>query len=185
MLADVAAASGPEAIDVAPRADLRSFAEIFEEQRPRALRLAYGMTGDAALAEDVVAEAFARTYRQWVKGRVDDPSAYVRRAVVNEVRNTWRRLAVRRRHAATQHGREPVTIARDERVADADLLQRALAGLSPRVRAVVILRIVEDLSEVQTAETLGISTGAVKAYLSRGLDRLRETIAAKEGDSGA
>ena len=53
------------------------------------------------------------------------------------------------------------------------------------MRAVVILRIVEDLSEVQTAETLGISTGAVKAYLSRGLDRLRETIAAKEGDSGA
>src|SRR4051812_16697427 len=99
MLTDVVA-GGPPTVEVARKTDLRSFAEIFEDQRPRALRLAFAMTGDESLAEDVVAEAFARTYRQWTKGGVRDADAYVRRAVVNEVRGTWRRLAVRRKHAA-------------------------------------------------------------------------------------
>ena len=76
--------------------DLTAFAEVFEAQRPSALRLTFAMMGDAAAAEDVVAEAFARTYERWVKGEIANPDAYVR-AVVNEVRSTWRRLAVRRK----------------------------------------------------------------------------------------
>jgi RNA polymerase sigma-70 factor (sigma-E family) len=162
--------------------ELRTFARVFEEQRPLALRLAYAMTGDATLAEDVVAEAFARTYRRWLKGGVDNPDAYVRQAVVNEVRSTWRHVAVRRRHAALQERREPTTAFPDDTIADADLLQRALATLAPRARAVVVLRVVEDLSEQQTAESLGLSVGTVKSYLSRGLNRLRAALRTTQGD---
>ncbi len=179
MLIDVGV--GPEPSELGVQANLRSFAQLFEEQRPGALRLAYAMTGDAQLAEDVVAESFARVYERWVKGALQDPDAYVRSAVVNQVRTVWRRLAVRRRHAATRRV-ESAPPQGTDRVADVDRLQRALAVLSPRVRAVVILRIVDDLSEQRTAEVLGCSVGTVKSYLSRGLERLRADLTSAEGD---
>jgi RNA polymerase sigma-70 factor (sigma-E family) len=160
--------------------DLGSFAALFESERRSALRLAYTMTGDTTLAEDVVAEAFARTYERWAKGKVDDPGAYVRRAVVNEVRSSWRRLAVRRKHAAKERRVEPSTAARADRLADADVLERALTSLPARQRAVVVLRVVEDLSEQDVAAALGCSVGTVKSHLSRGLARLREAL----GDEG-
>ena len=165
--------------------DLGGFADLFESQRAPALRLAYAMTGDPVVAEDVVADAFARTYERWSKGKVNDPAAYVRRAVVNETRSVWRRVAVRRTHAARQRQTEPSTAFSGDSVADADVLGRALATLSPRQRAVVVLRIVDDLSEHDVAETLGCSTGTVKSHLSRGLDRLREALIASEGDTNA
>lgn len=165
--------------------DLSAFAARFEAQRASALRLAYAMTGDASMAEDVVAEAFARTYERWVKGKVDDPDAYVRRAVVNEVRSTWRRLAVRRKHAARERHVEPSTAFRADSIADADVLQRALSTLAPRERAVVVLRVVDDLSEQDVAAALGVSVGAVKGYLSRGLEHLRDALRANEGDDDA
>jgi RNA polymerase sigma-70 factor (sigma-E family) len=165
--------------------DLSAFAARFESQRGSALRLAYAMTGDAGMAEDIVAEAFARTYERWVKGKIDNPDAYVRRAVVNEVRSTWRRLAVRRKHAARERHVEPSTAFRADSIADADVLQRALSTLAPRERAVVVLRVVDDLSEQDVAAALGISVGTVKSYLSRGLERLRESLRENEGDDDA
>ncbi|HTL84492.1 MAG TPA: sigma-70 family RNA polymerase sigma factor [Acidimicrobiia bacterium] len=185
MLTNVVVGGPAVEAEVTESRDLRTFAAVFEEQRPRALRLAYAMTGDASLAEDVVAEAFARTYRQWLKGAVRDADSYVRRAVVNEVRGTWRRLAVRRAHAARERRVEPTTNFGDDQIADADLLQKALATLPPRVRAVVVLRVVEDLSEQQTAEALGLSVGSVKGYLSRGRERLRTALGDTEGASNA
>ena len=183
MLSDVSAGA-PRAIPVLEN-DLGRFARVFEEQRPKALRLAYAMTGDREIAEDAVAEAFARTFRHWLKGGVQEPEPYVRRAVVNEVRGTWRRVEVRRRHAARERRVEPRSEFGDDRIADADRLQAALTVLPPRVRAVVVLRVVEDLSEQQTAEALGLSVGTVKGYLSRGLERLRAALADTEGDSNA
>jgi RNA polymerase sigma-70 factor (sigma-E family) len=183
MLADVSAESRDE-VEIVDT-DFRSFAQLFEDQRRGALRLAFAMTGDAHIAEDVVAEAFARTFRNWAAGRVHDPESYVRRAVVNEVRSTWRRLEVRRRHAARERRTAQLSPSSSaiDRIGDVDVMQRALQTLSPRVRAAVVLRIVEDLSERQTAEVLGCSVGSVKGYLSRGLDRLREELGAGEGDS--
>jgi RNA polymerase sigma factor (sigma-70 family) len=131
----------------------------------------------------VVAEAFADTFRQWAAGKVHDPDTYVRGAIVNEVRTTWRRLQVRRRYAARERLVEPTTSSAMDGVADADLLARALATLPPRVRATVVLRIVEDLSEQQTAAALGCSIGTVKGYLSRGLERLRVALTETAQDS--
>lgn len=174
----------PEVTSVSRR-DLSAFAELFESERSSALRLAYAMTADANMAEDVVAEAFARTYERWAKGKIDNPSAYARRAVVNEVRSTWRRLAVRRAYAARQRNAEPSTAFRADRIADADLLERALSTLAPRQRAVVVLRVVDDLSEQDVADALGCSVGTVKSYLSRGLERLRDALDASKGDFDA
>ena len=171
---------GYDSVETVSGSDLRAFAQLFEEQRRPALRLAFAMTGDADVAEEVVAQAFAHTFRRWKSGRVRAPDLYVRRAVVNEVRTTWRRSRTRRVHAA-RGGQLDLTVSSGiERIAEADRLGRALATLPPRVRAVVVLRIVDDLSEQQTAAALGCSVGTVKSYLSRGLDRLRETLRASD-----
>jgi RNA polymerase sigma factor (sigma-70 family) len=69
----------------------------------------------------------------------------------------------------------------EAQVADRDALWAALARLSPQQRVVVVLRIVEDLSEEQTAAMLGIPIGTVKSRLSRALAALRSTL---EDDRG-
>ena len=76
---------------------------------------------------------------------------------------------------------ESSTVFRTDQVADADVLQRALATLAPRQRAVVVLRVVDDLSEQDVAAALGCSVGTVKSYLSRGLVRLRDALDVNEG----
>jgi RNA polymerase sigma factor (sigma-70 family) len=59
-------------------------------------------------------------------------------------------------------------------VAERDFLIRALAGLPPRQRTVLVLRYYNDLSEAEVADVLGCSVGTVKSQASRGLARLRE-----------
>jgi RNA polymerase sigma-70 factor (sigma-E family) len=151
------------------------FAELFEQHRDPALRLAFVLCGDASAAEDAVAEAFARMYPRWRAGQVEDPGAYLRRAVVNQVRGGFRRLAVRRRHDAAMRLPEPVPPG-DDRYAEQQRLRAALLALPPRQRAAVALRFLDDCSEAETAALLGVSTGAVKAYTSRGLERLRDLL---------
>src|SRR5215210_2506259 len=79
---------------------MAEFADFFENQRRRALRLAYVMCGDAGKAEDVVAESFAKMYPAWKKGQIDDPVAYLRRTIANQVRGGWRHKDVERRYEA-------------------------------------------------------------------------------------
>ena len=64
-----------------------------------------------------------------------------------------------------------------------EVLAAALATLPPRMRATLVLRFYEDLSEHQTAQTLGCAVGTVKSQTARGLDRLRDALAAAGHDS--
>ena len=155
------------------------FAEVFESQRRRALRLAYILTGDADLSEDVVADVLVAMYPHWRRGRVDDVDAYVRRAIVNRVNTVFRRREVQRRHDRTE--RPSVEPAADAGLNDRDLVQRALLSLPLRQRAAVALRYLDDQSEADTALTLGVSVGTVKSQVSRALDRLRQVLST-EGD---
>jgi len=163
-------------------AEPETFEAVFELHRDRALRLAYVLCGDAGVAEDIVADAFAGMYPRWRRGGIDDAGAYLRRAVVNRVHGRFRRLAHQRRHEATAR-REigPPTI--DARVAQREDLRAALLQLPPRQRAAVVLRHLEDLSEAETAAALGISVGTVKSSVARGLERLRTVLDAQEGTS--
>lgn len=179
LASDVAGTQMPVA-DVAASA---AFADLFESQRRRALRLAYLLTGDRDLAEEVVAEVFVRLYPKWQQGKIDDPGAYVRRAVINHVNSTFRRLEVRRRHDGPNVPQFAAAAA-DAGVEDRDAVQRALLVLPVRQRAAIALRYLDDLSEAETADALGISVGTIKSQVSRGLDRLRELLDAnQEGDA--
>jgi RNA polymerase sigma-70 factor (sigma-E family) len=146
---------------------MEEYAAVFARHQGRLLRVAELVAMDPDIAADAVAEAFARTYPHWRRGRIDDIGAYLRRAVVNEVSRTWRQ----RRPVAV-----PVSVVSDgadDGVVERDRVLRALTTLPFRQRAAVVLRYYDDLSEADIAQTLGIAPGTVKSTLSRALDRLR------------
>lgn len=149
-----------------------SFRRFVVDRRRSLLRSAFLLTGDRGHAEDLVQTALLKTYRHWdrVVGR-GDPGAYVHRVLVTTSTSWWRRLA----------SSEQVIESVPDRAADPewerdDELVRAIRSLPPRMRAVVVLRFYEDLSESRTAEVLGCSIGTVKTQASRAMARLRELL---------
>jgi RNA polymerase sigma-70 factor (sigma-E family) len=143
------------------------------------------VTADRGIAEDCVQEALTRVHRHWAKVRDDGaPVAYTHRAVLNAALS-WRR---RRRVAevplvAAANRPAPVDQAPGVGV-DSDVLA-ALRSLPPRMRAVVVLRYLEDYTEVETARLLGCSVGTVKSAAHHGVKRLREALdaTAREGNA--
>lgn len=157
--------------------DTGDFAQVYAVHHAEALRLAYLLCGNRERAEDAVADAFVRVYRQMTRTQIRNPRAYVRRAVVNELNSRFRRLALERREAAKRSGDSRGERTSDETLADADEMFTALKKLSDRQRTAVVLRYYEDLPEKAIAEAMGVSIGTVKSTLSRGMDRLRSLLA--------
>lgn len=137
------------------------------------LRTGYLLCGTREAAEDLVQAALLTTMRHW--RRVADPMAYVRRAMVNQRISLWRRIGSREllTNRFPDRGAPDGSVGRAER----DELLAALATLPARMRAVVVLRYCEDLSEAETARLLGCSVGTVKSQASHGLNRLRALMA--------
>jgi RNA polymerase sigma-70 factor (sigma-E family) len=149
---------------------------LFEQHHLRLFRLACLLTADASVADEVTAEVFARVLPKWRAGRVDDPLAYLRRALVNEVRSRHRRRTYEWRAAARGRARPRVDDDPDERRLTDQPVVAALRRLPPRQRAVVVLRFHDDLSEADVARTLGMAIGSVKSHASRGLAALRTIL---------
>ena len=152
------------------------FAALYAAHHAEALRLAYLLCGNAERAEDAVAEAFVRVYRQMRRSEIRSPRAYVRRAVVNEVNSRFRRLALERREASKRSGDLRGERSPDDALADSDEMFTALRQLSDRQRTAIVLRFYEDLPEKAIAEAMGVSVGTVKSTLSRGMERLRAVL---------
>lgn len=146
--------------------------DLFASDGERLLRLAVLLVDDRDLAEDVVQDAFLGLHRRWRFIRSEDPSAYLRTAVVNRARSVLRRRRTARAYVpeapADHPSAEQSAVEADEHRAVA----RAVAGLPRRQREVVVLRYWMDLSEAEIADTLGIARGSVKGYASRALDAL-------------
>ncbi|WP_245617729.1 SigE family RNA polymerase sigma factor [Nitriliruptor alkaliphilus] len=156
--------------------DEQGFAAVFAAERQRAAGLAYLLVNDAELAEDVVADVFARILVRWRRGEIRDVAAYVRRAVVNEARSKLRRRYLERRVGQARSGDDRGVRLVDDHAADRDQVWQALRRLPVPQRTVLVLRYYEDLSEAQTAEVLGVSVGTVKSRASRGIARLEELV---------
>ncbi len=147
------------------------------------LSTAYLIVWDRAEAEDLVQETLLRVAQRWPRVReMDQPAAYGRRILVNLAIDGSKRRS-HRRHELEPAARVPPDAHPDEGATGAfgaiDVraeLLTALGLLPPRQRAVLVLRYFEDLSEAQTAETLGCSLGTVKSTASRGLARLRGAL---------
>ncbi len=161
--------------DEDPGEGTESFPAFVSRQQSALLRLAFLLTGDLGHAEDLVQTALMKTYRHWDRiVRRGDPSANVRRALVT-THTSWRRRAW---HREQPTGRLPDVAAAEpaDRLDAGEELRRALATLPPRMRATVVLRYYEDLSERQTAELLGCSASTVNTQAARGLARLRGVL---------
>jgi RNA polymerase sigma-70 factor (sigma-E family) len=153
--------------------DAEGFAQFIEAREQALQRTAWLLTNDWALAQDLVQAALARSWPYW--GRIrrgDDPEVYVRRVIVNTWA-TWRRRRWRAEEPsgvlADRPGAGDVAADVVTRVA----VQQVLAALTDRQRAVVVLRLFDDLPEAQVAQILGCAVGTVKATLSQALARLR------------
>lgn len=136
---------------------------------PALVRYAYVLTGDRGHAEDLVQHALERCWQRWRQVRANGAEGYVRTAIARLAISRWRRI----RLLETGAGPEPVTAGPEDGVVLQDALWRALAGLPPRMRAVLVLKYIEDLPDAETARLLGCSVGSVKSQASRGLVRLR------------
>jgi RNA polymerase sigma factor (sigma-70 family) len=108
--------------------------------------------------------------------------AYLRRVMINQHISVWRRH--RMHEVLTFFFPERPTRDMTETVAERRALYEAMRELTPRTRAVIVLRYVVDLPEAEVAATLGCSVGSVKSRASRGLARLRLALAADPAPTG-
>ena len=136
----------------------------------RLLRSTYLLTGDLQRAEDLVQEALVKVALRWDRLRDGNPTAYARTIVARDHISWWRR----RRREVLRGELVDVVAVTSPAVERRLLVRRALATLTPRQRAVVVLRYFEDLTERDTAEVLGVSIGTVKSQTHLALRRLRE-----------
>ncbi len=155
----------------------RVVAELVAERGDALLRYAQLLTGSADDAADLVQDALVRTFGRLRNGfSVESAESYVRRAILNASVDRGRRVSRWRRIAPSQY--EPDELPSSEAATGLRLdLHEELRKLTPRERACLVLRYYDDLKVDDIAEALGISSGAVKRYLSDGLAKMAIALA--------
>jgi RNA polymerase sigma-70 factor (ECF subfamily) len=131
------------------------------------------MVGDRRLAEDLVAEGFARAWASWPRvSQHPAPRAWVLRTALNLRVSWWRR----RRWEIPLVGADSVSSSASPEGIDPSLVA-ALNRLPARQREVIVLRVLLDLDTHSTAKVLRIAPGTVTAHLSRAADALQRDLA--------
>ncbi|MFC4111577.1 SigE family RNA polymerase sigma factor [Nonomuraea zeae] len=151
------------------------FREYVTTRGPALLRTAHQLTGHPLDAEDLLQNALTKTYLAW--DRIEDRGAldgYVRRAMVNINISQWRR----RKLEEYPSDELPEVVTHEPASCGTlhELLEQALDELPERMRAAIVLRYYEDMTEPEIAKTLGISVGTVKSTVSRAMTKLRGAL---------
>ncbi|WP_062304790.1 RNA polymerase sigma factor [Demequina subtropica] len=162
----------------------RETLDVLMRERGRALfGYAYVLTGNREQAEDLLQDALVRTFRTGRALRsVEAAHSYVKRAIATAYIDGGRRAAARPRtvgaDADASRGRDLRMVAPDHgaRVDQALDLHAALLTLSPRERACIVLRHLDELPLSEVAHTLGLAPGTVKRYLHDGIVKLRAVL---------
>lgn len=162
------------------RGRTRGLTELYERNGPQALRLAYLITSDADLAQDIAQEAFIRVAGRFAHLRSPDAfDAYLRRTVVNLCNSHFRHQRVVRAALEREAGLAARTVD-DPDVGLRDELRAALHHLPARQRTALVLHYYEDLSEEQLADAMRCSVSAARSLVSRGKQTLRTLIGSQE-----
>ncbi len=154
----------------------QAFHAFFERHHVELSGLAYLLSGDANVADDLAADALTEVWKHWDRVcAAGDPAAYARGIVANLTKNWIRRQGRARR------GLELIGLRSERRRTDPDVpavldVRSALKRLPHRRRACVVLRYAFDLPEQEVAEILGVSVGTVKSQTSRGAKQLAEML---------
>jgi len=167
--------------------DRDALAPLVERHYRRLYRIALGYLRQNEDALDVVQEVFVKAFQ--AAGRWDgsaDAGPWLSRITVNLSIDRWRRNRRRGQTFSPLVEGDHLEVLKDsrpgpergvERREAQARLERALAELPERQRAVVVLRHYQDLSLEEIAGTLGMSLGTVKSSLHRALHRMRATLA--------
>ena len=151
----------------------QGFSEFVTVRRRSLLRTARMLTGDQHMAEDLVQAALERVWPRWERiVERGDPYSYVRTVMLHLYTAWWRRA---------WRGEQPTSDVPDVVYADddyattdlRDAFRRLLDTLSPKQRAILVLRFHDDLTEVTVAQILGCSVGTVKSQTAKALGKLR------------
>ena len=168
--------------------DVAAYERLVREHQTVAFRTAYSITGDAAEAEDAAQDAFIKAYRALERFRPGAPfRPWLLAIVANEARNR-RRSAGRRMGLVVRAAEEsPVSeITPDAAAVVSEKREELLmnvGALGEGDQMVISCRYFLQLSEEETAATLGCARGTVKSRLSRAIAKLREKMT-KEEDAG-
>lgn len=148
---------------------LSSFAGFYESERERAVRLAWLLTHDPVVAEDVVQDVFTALFHRF--DQLDNPAAYLRRSVINAVYERNRRSGREARRLALAAGAAPTDVD-----GPTGGLIDAVAALPLQQRTVVVLRYWSDLDHATIADAMDVPVGTVRSLLSRATAQLRKEI---------
>jgi RNA polymerase sigma factor (sigma-70 family) len=149
--------------------------QVVQERYPQLVARAMLLCSSRTDAEDVVQDALISTFSGRARfSTVAEAEQYVRRAIVSRFIDGSRRRG-RERALAEQVGQVPL-VAVSSSGTVAERLEAALAQLSPRQRACVVLRYLDDVPVQETAELLGVSDGAVKRYTADGIRALNTLL---------
>jgi RNA polymerase sigma-70 factor (sigma-E family) len=143
------------------------------------VRLAVLLMHDAAAAEDVTQDAYVALHSHWRRLRdADKALAYLRATVLNRARSALRRRSVVTRYlaAAPPPGTVPSAEAGALDLVEHQEVLAVIRQLPVRQREAIVLRYYADLSEAQIADAMGVSRGAVKSHVSRGMATLRQRL---------
>jgi len=152
-----------------------SLSELYVAYAADGIRLAFLLTGDRALAEDLVQDAFVRLVGRLRHLREPDAFwTYLRRTIVNLATSHFRHGRVERAYLERLAAAPSAVMNANDDLDES--MHRVLLELPQRQRAAIVLRFYEDLSDVQTAAVLGCSPGTVRSLVSRGMKTLREAM---------
>lgn len=160
------------------------FPLLYEQEHRRVFRTIRAMVLDQADAEDLTQECFARAYRARSRYKPDaPPSAWLHRIAVNTALSHLRRRRLAR--FLPLKVEQPSDDQDLRRVETRSLVERAMADLSPKLRAAVVLQYFEDLPREEIAGILGVPPGTVASRLANALTQMRARIAELEQNRAA
>ena len=150
-----------------------TFGRFFDANRDRLHAALCLITRDVHEAEEVGQDAFVKVLERWDRVRdLEDPDGYLFRTAMNVYRNRVRRAGVALRRLV-KPSPEPDRIAA---VDDRDAVTRALATLTPRQRAAIVLTDLLEMTSEEAARSLGVRASTVRVLVARARATLRETL---------
>ena len=154
-------------------ADKRSFESFYEAESRTLFRRLWLVTGNRAEAEEIMQDAFLKLWEHWDRTQdLDDPTAYLYRTAMNVFRRRYQRaMMAAKRALGAGPAVDEFAIADDRYV-----VRKALAQLSPRQRAALVLTEMLGFSTQQTARALGIRAATVRALAFQGRAALKKTM---------
>lgn len=157
----------------------QSFDDFFELEHERLLGALYLVTGNLQEAEDLMQDAFVKVLQRWeVVQSLTDPTGYLYRTAMNAFRTRYRRgrMAIRRMASVTRRESDPFN-----EVEVQESVRIALAALTPRQRAAIVLTELLGYPPSEAARALGIKASTVRALTSQARASLRMSLGGNDG----